>query len=482
MDTRNQKAETHKIKMRVIMKFGGDSLKNSERIAKVAEFVKREYARGTEVIVVVSAMGGVTNKLLQLAKDALSTPDTEKIEDELAAIEEHHVFEAQKIIKDPAVLAQTTADLREVIAYVRRILIGINSLREASPRSTDQVASAGERLSLPIVAGALQSSGVKAGKFTGWDIGIVTDSNFTHANPVMDVTLKNIKNVLTPILQKKIIPVITGYIAANEEGVYTTLGRGGSDYTATMVGLAMDADEIWLCKSVDGIMTTNPDIVPEAKTVKTISYREAAEIAYFGAKVLNPRCIEPAIEKGIKIRVRNTFKPEQKGTIIVPNASSKADVVKIVSVAENVALVNVFGVGMIGAVGLAAKVFETLAHAGVNIVMISQGSSQVNISIVVAKDHLKRAMHALHSAFSKDERVKSIESDEEIAVIAAVGAGMQTGIGVAARVFGAVARAGISLEAITTGAKEISISFIVKSKYGHDAVRAIHKEFKLHEA
>lgn len=464
------------------MKFGGDSLKNSERIARVADFVKREHSKGTEVIVIVSAMSGVTNKLLQLAKDALTTPDTEQLKDALSAIEEQHVFEAQKLIKDKQTLEQTISDIKEVINYVERIIVGINSLREASPRSMDQVASAGERLSLPIVAGALQSSGVKAGKFTGWDIGIVTDSNFTHANPIMDVTLKNIKGVLTPILKKKILPVITGYIAANEEGVYTTLGRGGSDYTATMVGLAMEADEIWLCKSVDGIMTTNPDIVPEAKPVKTISYREAAEIAYFGAKVLNPRCIEPAIEKGIKIRVRNTFKPEQKGTLILPNSTSKKDVVKIVTIAENVALINVFGVGMIGAVGLAAKIFDTLAASGTNVIMISQGSSQINISIVVAKDHLKKAVHALQNAFRNDPRVRSIDADEEIAVIAAVGAGMQTGIGVAARVFGAIARAGISIEAITTGAREISISCIVKSKHGHGAVRAIHKEFKLHEA
>jgi len=272
--------------------------------------------------------------------------------------------------------------------------------------------------------------------------------------------------------------VICGFIAENEAGIITTLGRGGSDFTASIVGAAIKADEIWLWKEVDGIMTTDPNIVPEAKPIPVISYIEAMELSYFGAKVLHPRAIEPAIRHGIPVRVKNTFRPEVPGTIVVKDQKQSKDIVKAVTVIKNVALINISGAGMVGTIGVAARVFTALANAGVNIVMISQGSSEANISLVVDEMHLDKAVKGIRTEF-KNGIIKEITPDRNISVVAVVGAGMANTPGVAGRVFAALGKAQVNVIMISQGSSQHNISFAVSKEGAKKAVSVLHKEFCL---
>ncbi|MFC1787565.1 aspartate kinase, partial [Halobacteriota archaeon] len=229
--------------------------------------------------------------------------------------------------------------------------------------------------------------------------GIVTDSNFKNARPLLDMTDIKVKDRIAPLLQKQTIPVITGFVAADDKGIITTLSRGGSDYTASLIGAAIDADEIWIWTDVDGIMTSDPRIISEARTLPIISYLEAMELSYFGAKVLHPKTIEPAIKKGIAVRVMNTFNPDHPGTLIVNSHEEIKYIIKAVTLIQNVALINISGSGMAGIPGVAGRVFTALGRIGANIMMISQGSSEANISFVVNKADSQKAVRALHDEF-----------------------------------------------------------------------------------
>ncbi|MFA7374995.1 MAG: aspartate kinase, partial [Methanothrix soehngenii] len=261
-------------------------------------------------------------------------------------------------------------------------------------------------------------------------------------------------------------------------GTNTTLGRGGSDLSASLIGAAINADEIWFWKETSGIMTTDPKIVPEAKTIPTISYREAMELSYFGAKVLHPRAIEPAIKKGIPVRVKCTFDFEDPGTKIVRDDVPKEDVIKAVTLHQKVELLNISGAGMIGTLGVAARAFTALAKAGINIVMISQGSSEANISMVIEEGQADRADEALRSEFPRDV-VKEISHDHDVCTVAVTGSGMAGTPGVAARVFKAMGQAKINVVMISQASGQHNISFVVASADGERAVRELHREFGL---
>jgi len=355
------------------------------------------------------------------------------------------------------------------------LLIGISYVGELTPRSLDYVLSFGERLCAPILSGALNSIGVRSKWFTGYEAGITTNSNFGRASPIWDITNKRVNETLKPLL-KEYVPVVTGFIAGDEKGRITTLGRGGSDYSASIIGSALNADEIWIWTDVDGIMTTDPRLVSDARTIKVISYIEAMELAYFGARVLHPKTIEPAMEKGIPVRVRNTFNPENEGTLIVREQERIEDIVKAVSVMKDVVMLNISGASMIGMPGIVARVFNALAEENINILMISQASSEANISFVIAKEDLKKALKVLNKEF-KNNYIKQIDYLKDIAIIAVVGAGMIGTKGVAARVFKAVADAGVNIIMIAQGSSEVNISFVILEKDAKKAAEALHREF-----
>ncbi|MCK5562918.1 aspartate kinase, partial [Candidatus Bathyarchaeota archaeon] len=363
---------------------------------------------------------------------------------------------------------------------LKNVLTGIIYLGELTPKSKDYVLSFGERLSTLIIWGALRNLGLKTQYFTGKDVGIITDSNFGEARPLPKMTTHQVKQKIEPLLAKGIVPVVTGYIAATQDGEITTLGRGGSDYTATIIATALDADEVWIWTDVDGLMTSDPKIIPSAKIIPELSFQEAIEMAIFGAKAMHPRALEPAMEKNIPVRIRNTFNPEKPGTLIVKEQKIKPkDIVKAITLIKGLALVNISGAGMIGTPGTAAKVFDILGKNNINVLMISQSASEANISFVLQREVLEKAVSTLEIVLLGRGLIRKVTAEDDVCVIAVVGAAMRGTLGVAARVFGAVAGRGVNVHMIAQGSSELNISFVVKEVDGEKAVRAIHEEFKL---
>lgn len=467
--------------MKLVIKFGGVPVKDGESIRNDAEFVVSRYKKGDQVAVVTSAMAGVTDQLLNIANRLIepqANPERQ-IPDFMRQISVRHFQACQDAIKNKEVLSRTTRVVKETLDLLERALIGVSYLGELSPRSQDLILSFGERLSAPILAGAIESLGVPSRFLTGFEAGIITDDHFTEARPLMDRIRKLAKQRINKIWADKEIPVITGFIGGTKDGIITTLGRGGSDYTASILGAALGVDEIWIMTDVDGIMTADPKVEPKARVIKAISYIEATELAYFGAKVLHPRMIRPAMDTNIPVRVLNAFKPNQGGTLIIRKPNRAKDIVKSITMSRNVSLLTVGGAEMIGVPGVAATVFDIIGRAGVKVLMISQSSSQADISFVVDRKEADVALHALRSEFEKRHIDWNINCERNVSVIAAIGAGMKGTPGVAARVFGTMGRNGINILTIAQGSSELNISFTVDERDAVKAVRALHSEFQL---
>lgn len=455
------------------MKFGGSSVGSGERMRETAKIISEN--RGRETVVVVSAMEEVTDRLVKIAEDVVDGVDEEGIKKFIKALKNSHVSVANKSVsaehRDTVIVA-----IEQLCTELMKVLVGVSYVGELTPRSLDYIMSFGERLAAPILSGALRSMDIESKPLTGHEAGIITDSNFGRATPVWGATNKKIKRSLAPKI-KNGVPVVAGFIAGDESGNMTTLGRSGSDFTASILGSALEAHEIWIWTDVDGILSSDPGLVKKAKIIEEISYIEAQELAYFGAEVLHPKTIEPAMEKDIPVRVKNTFNPKNHGTLIVKEQKKITDAVKAVAVRNEVALLTVSGVGMIGIPGTAAKLFGVLAEERVNILMISQGSSEVNISFIIEKGDLKKALRALKKAFPGKDIVTEIKHTGDVSIVAVVGAGMRGTKGVAARVFGAVAKASVNILMIAQGSSEVNISFVVGRKDAKKAANALHKEF-----
>jgi len=458
---------------RLVMKFGGVSVADGNRLRHVGDLVKH-FNRDNEIVLVTSALQGVTDDLLACARKAAKEGNVSDVIDFMEKLTDRHNQAITDAIKDPQIAKEVHETVSNKLAELEKAYIGICYLGELTPRSLDYISSYGEQLAAPILAGVLRDMGIPSQPYTGSEAGIVTDSNYGDTKP-LEKTYSQIPQRLLPL---KGVPVVTGFIAKDEKGTITTLGRGGSDLSASLIGAAIDADEIWFWKETSGIMTTDPKIVPEAKTIPIISYREAMELSYFGAKVLHPRAIEPAIRKGIPVRVKCTFDPDAPGTQVVHDDMPKEDVIKAVTLHKGVALLNISGAGMIGTLGVAARAFTALAKAGINIVMISQGSSEANISMVIEERQVEMAEDVLRSEFPQD-LVKEISHDHDVSAVAVTGAGMSGTPGVAARVFKAMGAARINVVMISQASGQHNISFVVASSDGEKAVKELHREFGL---
>lgn len=367
-----------------------------------------------------------------------------------------------------------------LLAEFDRVVVSVSTLKELTARSQDYLLSFGEKLSTTIVHASLVDAGVNAVQFSGEEVGIVTDDHYGDATPLMKVTTHRVREKLASRLDEGVTPVVTGYIAATQEGITTTLGRGGSDYTATIIGYALDVDAVWIWTDVDGLMTADPQIESSARTIPSISYAEGLELVYFGAKAMHPKALEPAWEKEIPVFIKNTFNPEGIGTCIgTDQLVVSKGVVKAVAMTRDTALITIGGAGMIGTPGVAARVFGILGENHINILMISQGSSEANISIILHKGDLDRAVNLLELAFLGKGMIREVSFEDDVCVVAVVGAGMRGAVGVASRIFGAVAREGVNVRVIAQGSSELNVSFVVSSDDGGKAVRALHREFKL---
>jgi aspartate kinase len=459
------------------MKFGGSSVGGVEALKNVVALIK-DFADKNDIVVVASAMNGVTNSLIQAATRT-SQRDEQHVAEITDQLRTRHEDVCKQIIKTPGkynwVMEQLDVELREL----RKALTGISYLGELTPRSRDYVLSFGERLSTVVLTAALQDSGVDAERLTGEEAGIVTDASFGEATPLMHITHQKLKEKLSAVIKNHKIPVVTGYIAVTQDGVPTTLGRGGSDYTATLIGASLGADEVWIWTDVNGIMTADPKIERTAQTIREISFMEAMEMSHFGAKSMHPRALEPAAKIGLPVRVKNTFNPKGPDTLILQDQRVKSvHVVKAVTSVKEASMVTVSGEGMHGEPGTAAKVLDELGKKGVNVLMISQSSSEANISLIVARSNLEIATTAL-TELLKESMFRDITSDANVSIVAAVGAGMKGTPGIAARLFRAVADKGVNVKMIAQGSSELNISFVVQEEDVLKAVHALHEEFRL---
>ncbi|MCP8310913.1 MAG: aspartate kinase [Candidatus Methylarchaceae archaeon HK01M] len=461
------------------MKFGGSSVAGGDCIKRVAKIISDFFNQGNRIVVIVSALVGVTDQLIEFSYKA-KKGNLNYVHDFIHKIKERHLDIVDDAIKNGSLKEDLASTIKSNVEELEKVLTGISYLGDLTPKSLDYVLSFGERLSAPILWGALHDIGLDAFCLSGKEVGIVTDSNYGEARPLINITKHQVRQKLEPMLDRGVIPVVTGYIASNQEGFITTLGRGGSDYSATIIGAALGVDEIWIWTDVDGIMTANPKIVPSAKTISDLSFQEATEMAVFGAKGLHPRALEPAMIEGIRVRIKNTFNPKNLGTSIVNELKIKGgEIVKAVSLIKDVSLINISGAGMVGSPGTAAKIFDILGKNNVNILMISQSASEANISFIIKRSQLEKAISELEIALLGQGTIREVTAEEKVCIVAIVGAGMKGTPGVASRVFGAVSRIGVNLIMISQGSSEVNISFVVKESDGEEVARAIHDEFGL---
>ena len=350
----------------------------------------------------------------------------------------------------------------------------------------DAIASFGERLVVPLVAQAVRERSLAVEAVDAREL-IVTDDEFGNASPLMPETTQQARARLLPLLDAGTVPIVSGYIGATAQGITTTLGRGGSDYSATILGASLEADEVWIWTDVNGVMTADPRIVPHARTLSALSYAEAAELSYFGAKVLHPKTLIPMANKDKPVRILNTFEPAHAGTRIVPNAGTRGRVVdgravKAISAAKQLCILSLEGRGMAGVPGVAAKMFSTVARASINVMMIAQSSSELDICIVIQEAAAERAVKALEQEFELERLRGNIDgmlAQHNVTIVAVVGAGLRDTPGVAARVFGVLAERNINVISIAQGSSEFNLSLVVRDEDADESLRAIHDAFQL---
>jgi len=462
--------------MRFLMKFGGTSVADAKCISRVVDIIEQHHKAGDEIAVVVSAQRGVTDQLIEVASALPTANDDSTILPLIQSLSKRHMTTLEGAA--PGDIAVTGAIIEDHLISLQNILFAIYNLRELTPRSKDYVISFGERLLAPIVGAALRHRGIPSTVLDGCEAGILTTSQHGESTALHESD-DLIKNRVGPLLKKE-VPVIMGFMGCTKDGILTTLGRSGSDYSASIVGAGIDADEIWIWTDVDGIMTSDPRVINDARVLKSISYIEVMELSYFGAKVMHPRSIDPAMRKNILVRVKNTFNPDAPGTMIVRNGHRDSRVVKALTYIDKVASININGAQMIGRPGVAKAIFSALADKEVNVLMITQGSSEANISLIVDESHLPTAVEALEFLV-KDGIVREVTHNKDVCAVAVVGAGMAGAAGTGGRVFTALGRAGINLMMISQGSSEANISFVVKQEDGPRAVRVLHDEFRLSE-
>jgi aspartate kinase len=459
--------------MRTVLKFGGTSVATPdalERLAAIVSGVKGER------VVVVSATAGTTNALHEAA-EAAAASDADRAQAAIDRLASAHADLLRAVATARA--DETGRDLDELAARTAALLRSVAILRECTARTRDAVLAYGELASAPIVAAALRKRGLDARPVAATAF-VVTDDAFGNAAPAFAETYARSREWLTPLLEAGAAPVVTGFIGATAEGVTTTLGRGASDYTAAILAAALGADELRIYTDVSGVMSADPKMVQGSRPLERLSYAEAAELSYFGAKVLHPRAVLPAIEAGIPVRILNTFEPEHPGTTVTAQGVPDGSVVKATTSLGGLGLVTVQGAGMSGVPGFAAKVFDTTAAEGVSVLMISQSSSEQSICFVVPAETSDRLRAALERMLAKElahHDVERVTVERPIAVVAAVGEGMRGTPGVAVRIFGALGKAKVNVIAIAQGSSELNVSLCVAEADQARAVRAIHEEF-----
>ena len=461
----------------LVMKFGGTSVGTPEAITQTAAIVRKYKKQWDRLVVVVSAMSGVTDNLIRSAKTA-SQGDIATCQTIIADLQTHHQNTIETLFPDNGERTRLGELINNHISELSAYCRSINILGEVTSRGMDTITSLGERMNARTVAAAIRKNGLKSEAVDATKL-IVTDSSFQNAMPLMEETRSKAKACLEPLLVRGIVPVVTGFIAATQEGITTTLGRGGSDYTAAILGDCLDADEVWTWTDVDGVMTADPRVVPEARVIPELSFNEVSELAYFGAKVLHPKTIRPIIERDIPLWVKNTFNPSYPGTRISLKKAIKKGIITAVSTIRNLSMVTVEGRGMMGVPGIAARTFSAVARQGASVLMISQASSEQSICFMIPTPTVDAVIRSIQDEMALELARRDIDrvwSKDDIVIVTTVGAGLRDTPGIAGRVFSALGQSNINVIAIAQGSSEYSISIVVDAKDADDAVRKIHAE------
>jgi aspartate kinase len=461
----------------LIMKFGGTSVGSSDAIRQTAQIVRDCNNEEISLVVVVSAMNGVTNLLLDSA-GAASEGDRQQCLADIEMIREKQLNAVVGLDLSESAANELLLMIDDFISQLQNYCQSIAVLGEVTPRGLDAIASLGERMNARLVSTQLRALGLSS-QVIDADRLIVTDNAFQHANPLKEETNRKTRAVILPAMEEGIIPVVTGFIGATSDGIITTLGRGGSDYTAAILGDALDAAEVWTWTDVDGVMTADPSIVKDARVISNLTFDEVSEMAYFGAKVLHPKTMRPLIEKDIPIRVKNTFNPQAPGTCISGDAQQKPGKISCVTAIRDVSLITVRGRGMLGVPGVAARTFSAVAAEKASVLMISQSSSEQSICFVIPESDVRRVIESLEKelAFEMGRGdIDAVSALRDVVIVTAIGAGMRHTPGVSARIFKALGEENINVIAIAQGSSEYSISMIVASQEADQAVRQIHRE------
>jgi aspartate kinase len=456
------------------MKFGGTSMGSAESVSRCAEIVQAARADWARVAVIVSAMSGVTDNLLKGANTA-AAGDADAYQAIAADLRERHLRTLAELNGGEAATPAQAAILGHVDEF-SSLCHAVNVLGEASPRALDAISSLGERMSIHLLAARLTGMGIPARAIDSASF-VATDSVFQSANPNMEATQAKTDAVLRPLLDQGVVPVITGFVGADATGAVTTLGRGGSDFSAAIVGVAVKADEVWIWTDVDGVMTADPRVVKGARSLEALTYREVAELAYYGAKVLHPKTIRPVVESGGVLRIKNTFNPAHPGTRILEDGNGSPGTIKAVTAIKSLSLITVEGRGMMGVPGVAARTFGATARTSTSVLMISQASSEQSICFLVPTASAGKVVAEIEHEFSRELVRRDIDrvwAWSGVVIVTVVGARMRYTPGVSGRIFSALGAAGINVIAIAQGSSECSISLVVDEKDADEAVRAVH--------
>ena len=464
--------------MTLVMKFGGTSVGNAQAIRETGKLITHYQETAGSVVVVASGMGTqpvkVTDLLLNGAYSALqgevSYPEN------AGNLHQLHNALIQELLDSEQEQAQIVAEIDQFINRYKALCDAVAVLGELTPRALDAIAGMGEQMSVRILAAYLRQIGTPATALSATEF-IVTDNNFQSANPLFNQTNVATTNCLNPLLKQGIIPIVTGFVGATAEGIPTTLGRGGSDFTAAILGQALPADEVWIWTDVDGVMSADPRLVTSAQTIPVLTSREVSELAYYGAKVLHPKTIRPVIEKGIPLRIKNTFNPKHAGTLIVADKANGSGAVKAVTAIDNLALITIEGKGMMGVPGIAGRAFGAVAQKKVNVLLISQASSEQSICFCVPATDSQQVIDCLEIEFAVELNRRDVEkvwANQPLAIVTIVGAGMRGTPGIAGKLFTVLGDAGINIIAIAQGSSECSISLVVDGESAGNAVQQIH--------
>ncbi|MCD6355775.1 MAG: aspartate kinase, partial [Anaerolineaceae bacterium] len=458
-------------------KFGGSSVGSADAIIKTSEIIKSQYQQDKAMIIVISAMSGITNLLIACARNA-AAGNKKKYQKDIAAIKKRHF----NVIKNLPINTQSKKKLiikiEGYLDKLRKYCASILTMGEVTPRGLDAIASLGERMNIRQIS-ALVSGVAVPNQPVDADQLIITDAAFQNAHPLLDKTCEKTDAILLPLLKSGIVPIITGFISATEDGITTTLGRGGSDYTASLLGNCLNAREVWTWTDVDGVMTADPSIVADAKMIDRLSFDEVSEMAYFGAKVLHPKTMRPLMDRDIPLWVKNTFNPACAGTCISKTSSQKSGKISCVTTIHDVSLLTVQGKGMLGVPGVAARTFSAVAKENASVLMISQSSSEQSICFVIPSSDEDKVIRSLKNDLAYELSrgdVDAINALSHVVIVTAIGAAMRQTPGVSAKIFTALGKKNINVFAIAQGSSEYSLSMVLSENEANSAVQQIHTE------